>query len=90
MNSGWSQEGGCKALWGSIGTCASVAEVTQDAQGTRRSVEVSVGALVVYADYALPVTIRVCDAYGELLDEIQEPSGFDDEPPCVKEAQLGR
>jgi hypothetical protein len=43
------------------------------------TVEAPIGAFVVCADYAEPVTVRLLDARGELLAEIDEPAGFDDE-----------
>ena len=77
----WSQDRGCKALWGSVGTDAAIAEVIQADQVTRRPVEAPVGAFVVCADYAEAFIVRILDAQGELLVEVEEPAGSDEEPP---------
>lgn len=72
---------GCKALWGSVGTEAVMAEVRQASQLTRRPVEAPVGAFVVCGEYAKPFTVRVLNAHGDVLAEVEEPAGFDDESP---------
>lgn len=77
MNSGAVGDRGCKALWGTVGTEAVMAEVRQAGQVTRRPVEAPVGAFVVCGDYAEPFTVRVLNAHGDVLAEVEEPAGFD-------------
>jgi hypothetical protein len=81
MNSGVVGDRGCKALWGSVGTEAVMAEVRQAGQVTRRPVESPVGAFVVSGEYTEPFTVRVLNAQGDVLAEVEEPAGFADESP---------
>jgi hypothetical protein len=71
---------GAKTLWGEVGTDAAVAEVAQDGVVTRRHVHAPTGAFVVSGKLEQPFTVRIFDAAGELLAEIEEPAGFDDTP----------
>lgn len=80
-NGGWVQTRGCKALWGEVGTAAAVAEVEQAGSVTRHPVVAPVGAFVVCADYAQPLTVRILDQRGELLAEIEDPAGFEGDSP---------
>jgi hypothetical protein len=81
MTGGWSADRGCTALWGEVGTDAATVEVMQAGQLTRRPVEAPVGAIVVCADYAKPFTVRILDAQDRLLAKVEQPAGFDEEPP---------
>jgi hypothetical protein len=71
---------GCKALWGDVGTAAAIAELSQGGQLTRRRVEAPLGAFVVCGDASQPLTVRILDARGELLTQIEEPAGFERPP----------
>ncbi len=82
MNGGGSIERGCKALWGDVGAAASIAEVSQAGQVTRRPIEAPLGAIVVCGDSGQPLTVRIMDSRGELLAEVNEPAGFE-EPPWL-------
>jgi hypothetical protein len=77
----WVGERGCKALWGDVGSEASVAEVEQSGQVTRRPIEAPTGLYVVSAEHDEPFTVRIFDAVGELLAQVEEKAGFDDLPP---------
>jgi hypothetical protein len=81
MTGGWSEERGCTALFGAVGVDAVTAEVLQAGEVTRRPVEAPVGLLVVCADSRSPFTVRVLDADGRLLAEVDQAAGFDDVTP---------
>ncbi len=89
VNGGWSEGRGCKALWDEVGTAAAVAEAHQAGTVTRRTIEAPVGAFVVCAGYAQPLTVRILDQWGELLAEIEEPAGFEGGPPDLTGATTG-
>jgi hypothetical protein len=71
---------GCKALWGEVGTGAAIAEVIQAGQVTRRPVQAPIGLQVVCGYYGQPFTVRVLNAEGQLLAQIEEQAGFDEGP----------
>jgi hypothetical protein len=75
MNGGSNGFVGCKALSGEVGTDAATAEVNQAGQITRRAVEAPVGLFVVCGEYYEPFTVRVMNADGDLLAEIEESAG---------------
>ena len=79
MNSGVVGDRGCRALWGSVGIEAVMAEVMQAGHVTRRPVEAPVGAFVVCGEYTEPFTARVWNARGDVLAEVRAPARFDDE-----------
>jgi hypothetical protein len=81
MNHGSMGSRGCTALWGEVGVDAAMAEVVQAGRVTRRVVEAPVGAIVVCGESAEPFTVRILNADGDVLAEIEEASALDDEPP---------
>jgi hypothetical protein len=81
MNSGSHGIVGCKALSGEVGADAAIAEVHQAGRVTRRAVEAPVGAFVVCGEYNEPFTVRVVNADGDLLAEIEESAGTECGPP---------
>ncbi|RBY95141.1 hypothetical protein DQ237_15725 [Blastococcus sp. TF02-8] len=81
MTAGWADDRGCTALFGPVGTDAATVEVTQEGRATRRPVEAPVGLLVVCADSRYPFTVRVLDAAGGLLGEVDQPAGRDGVTP---------
>jgi hypothetical protein len=81
MNSGSYGGQGCIALWGEVGAEATIAEVMQAGRVTRRPVEAPTSAFVVCAEFGIAFTVRVLNAHGELLAEIEEPAGSDDGLP---------
>jgi hypothetical protein len=78
MNSGSSNDRGCKALWGVVGVDAAVAEVHQARRITRRMIEAPVGLVVVSGEYSQPMTVRVLTEAGDVLAVIAEPAATDE------------
>jgi hypothetical protein len=76
-------DSGVKALWGEVGVEAAFAEVAQADEVTRRAIDAPTGYYVVSADSEVPFTVRVFDSAGELLAEIEEVAGWDDDPPWL-------
>jgi hypothetical protein len=75
MNGGSMGDRGCKALSGVVGVEAASAEVIQGGRVTRRPVEAPNGAFVVCAEVTQPFTVRVLNAHGDVLAEIEERAG---------------
>jgi hypothetical protein len=81
---GWAGDHGVKALWGQLGSDAAFAEVEQSGQVIQQHIEAPTGFAVFSAEYDLPFTVRVFDSGGELLAEIDEAAGWDDDPPWCR------
>lgn len=77
VTAGSADETGVTALYGEVGTAASVIEVHQAGRVTRRPVSAPIGLQVVCAHVAEPFTVRVLDDRGEPLAAIEHPAGWD-------------